>query len=188
MKLEQPMEVSAAKLGRFVMAAFDSDEFYNTLELTLSKITDEERDLDFDNQKELLDNAKSPVELVNVARKVKMPTLKRILGKKILENESETLPLILKRYKTSQLDTFIETSILVLAHCDEKYVDELLNDYDGINSPYAKSEFCVVLGFRNRVDCRDFLQRQYELLKKECGVRDHFEQGPLIALWDLKIK
>ena len=104
------------------------------------------------------------------------------------------MPLLIARFLRSSHDKFIEQATLALGYCEEKYVDEVVDRYEKIRSDYAKAEFCVVLGFRQKKECVGLLRREAERMKK-LSRRNHsnntavgralstdYQDGPLIAL------
>ena len=184
MKLDKPAQLSAAQIGRFIMSIILNDELQDKLdEITVPMMEDDVLATKAKDM-ETVNHTDDPAELVNLIRKTRDMGAKRILIKKILANQSETMPLVMKRFLTSVQDLFIETAVLIFAHCDEKYVNEMLSEYEQIRSAYAQSEFCMMLGFRQRKDCISFLQKEYKRMQTIKSERS-LAQGPLVALYDL---
>ncbi len=118
-------------------------------------------------------------EVVNLCRKISYYKAKDALVEKILADQEHTMPLLIARYLRSSQDKFIEQATLALGYCDEKYVDELVVKYEEIRSDYAKAEFCVVLGFRQKKECAELLRREAERLSAR---KSEYKDGPLLAL------
>lgn len=91
------------------------------------------------------------------------------------------MPILIEKFYRNSYEHFIDNAALVLAYCDEKYVDEVLKNYNNIRSELAKCEFCVVLGFRNRKDCIDFLKQEVKNLSHDKS----YKSGPEVALEEL---
>ncbi len=181
MKLDKPLQISAAQIGYFVMDIILNDEIHDKIdEITIpvmeaDVLATKEKDL------EVVNSTNAPADLANLVRKIRDMGAKRILIKKILANQEEIMPLIIKRFRTSVQDLFIETATVIFGHCEESYVDEMLADYTEIKSIYAQSEFCMMLGYRNRKDCIPFLKMEYARMKAMKSEKN-IEQGPLVAL------
>ena len=107
------------------------------------------------------------------------------------------MPLLIARYLRSSHGKFIEQATLALGYCEEKYVDEVVDRYEEIRSDYAKAEFCVVLGFRQKKECVELLRREAARLKK-IGQRNNtavgralstdYQDGPILALETMGLK
>lgn len=106
-----------------------------------------------------------------------------MLTQKILTMQEEVMPLLLRRYLTSSLDSVIESVMFVLLNdnADSQYVDQLIADYPQIRNPYAQSMACVVFGARQREELLPLLLREYERLEREYP-EESYCQGPLVAI------
>ena len=130
---------------------------------------------------ELVNATDDPAELVNLCRKLKTPRGNDALTEKILADQERTMPVLIEKFYRNTFDHFIDNAVLIFAYCDEKYVDEVLKNYNNIRSELAKCEFCVVLGFRKRTDCVDFLKQEL----KNLGHDKNYKTGPEVALEEL---
>lgn len=130
---------------------------------------------------ELVDATNDPAELVNLCRKLKSVRANDALTEKILVDQEHTMPVLIEKFYRNSYEHFIDNAVLVLAYCDEKYVDEVLKNYNNIRSELAKCEFCVVLGFRERKDCIDFLKQEVKSLSHDKS----YKSGPEVALEEL---
>jgi len=132
-----------------------------------------------------VNTASDPEEVVNLCRKISYYKAKDALVEKILADQEHTMPLLIARYLRSSQDKFIELATLALGYCENKYVDDLVDKYEEIRSDYAKAEFCVVLGFRQKRECADLLRREAERL----GIRrSEYMDGPLLSLSVMGLK
>lgn len=184
MKLDKPSQLSAAQIGRFIMSIILNDELQDKLDEITTPLMESDILATKAKDLEAVNGTDDAVELANLVRKIKDMEAKRILIKKILANQDETMPLIIKRFHTSVQELFIETATIIFGHCEEKYVDEMLTEYDQIRSIYAQSEFCMMLGYRNRIDCIPFLKEEYARMKAMKS-EGSIVQGPLVALNEL---
>ena len=139
----------------------------------------------------------APEVLVDLCRKISYYKAKDALVEKILADQENTMPLLIARYLRSSHGKFIEQATLALGYCEEKYVDEVVDRYEEIRSDYAKAEFCVVLGFRQKKECVELLRREAARLKK-IGQRNNtavgralstdYQDGPILALETMGLK
>lgn len=146
---------------------------------------------------EKVDKESDPALLVDLCRKISYYKAKDVLVEKILADQENTMPLLIARFLRSSHDKFIEQATLALGYCEEKYVDEVVDRYEEIRSDYAKAEFCVVLGFRQKKDCAELLRREAARLKK-IGQRNNtavgralstdYQDGPILALETMGLK
>ncbi len=116
---------------------------------------------------ELVNTTNDSAELVNLCRKLKSVRANDALTEKILADQERTMPVLIEKFYRNSYEHFIDNAALVLAYCDEKYVDEVLKNYNNIRSELAKCEFCVVLGFRERKDCNDSLKQELKNLSHD---------------------
>ncbi len=130
---------------------------------------------------ELVNATIDPAELVNLCRKLKSVRANDALTEKILADQEHALPVLIEKFYRNSFEHFIDNAALVLAYCDEKYVDEVLKNYHNIRSELAKCEFCVVLGSRKRKDCIDFLKQELKNLSHDKS----YKSGPEVALEEL---
>lgn len=104
-----------------------------------------------------------------------------------LEREEEMLPIIKKRVLTTQNDFFIEDAARFLADCKENCAHWILDYYGVVRSPFMQSALCLVLGFRADLSVVDFLFGEVEEFEGMYP-NEMYEQGPLLALDNLKIQ
>lgn len=139
---------------------------------------------------ETVEKTDDPEALVNLCRKISYYKAKDALVEKILADQENKMPLLIARFLRSSHDKFIEQATLALGYCDEKYVDELLERYEEIRSDYAKAEFCVVLGFREKIEYVELLKREAERMAKlkssntsvGRALSTDYQDGPILAL------
>ena len=146
---------------------------------------------------ETVEKTDAPEALVNLCRKVSYYKAKDALVEKILADQENTMPLLIARFLRSSHDKFIEQATLALGYCDEKYVDEVVDKYEETRSDYAKAEFCVVLGFRQKKECVELLRREVGRMSKLSrssstavgrALSTDYQDGPRLALETMGIK
>ena len=104
-----------------------------------------------------------------------------ILYQRVLEQEEVLIPRILKMFKTSLNNIFIEHTVMILVNAQKNYSEELLKMLDEIRSPYALSLACIALGFIADEEVIPILMEKLEYFKKNYPEKE-YEQGPLYGL------
>lgn len=112
------------------------------------------------------------------------PLNRTVLANQALSVWEETMPLILRRFRTSSQTEFIETAFHVLAEADDSVIEPLKELYPDIRDPYARSMACVVFGMHDREEMIPMLLKEYEQFQKDYP-EEEYEQGPLLALYQL---
>lgn len=123
----------------------------------------------------------NPETIVDYMRKFKSIENRDEMIQKVSEYAESTMPLVLKRYLTSALDNFIETSGHCFVKNDIKYAINLRQQYDEIRNPYAKAVACLVFGIKGMYTECDFLFEEYEKMRK-LYPKEGFSDYPLLAL------
>lgn len=108
----------------------------------------------------------------------------KYFAERVLEIEDQVLPDIIKRFRTSLMDEYIETAINVFYKADIRYINELKSMYYDIRSPYAQSLLCLIFGIRKLENIVPFLLKEYERLKNDYP-NESFSEGPLLAIYIL---
>ena len=105
-------------------------------------------------------------------------------GKRALTMQQIVIPPMLRRFRTSMQDMFIEAAVYILAHAEQVYVDQLKTLYPEIRNPYAQSMACLVFGIQKQEDTLPLLLTEYQRLQKEFP-EESLCQGPLLAIYIL---
>ena len=169
-------DISAARLAHFKMVC-DTDAI-------LDEINSEARKQAMEAERLKIMETDDPATLVEFARKiVEMPN-HRILISKILQLEDQTLPILLRRFRTCSVDHFIEIAVRVFVEADRKYVQQLREMYSQIRAPYAQAGACLVFGMCGMKEEIPFLLKEYERFQREYS-KETFDQHPLMALYIL---
>lgn len=174
-------ELSAARFAYVAMTALWNDEFRDKISEVLDEKMEPERKKQIEAEKTQISQLESGDETVTFIRKGYDIINREILCKKILTMQDETMPPLLRRFRTSGQDALIETAIYTFAYADYVWIDRLIEMYPEIRSPYAQSMACLVFGVQKREETIELLLREYERLKKEYP-KEQYDQGPLLAL------
>ena len=126
----------------------------------------------------------TPQALVDYLRKCRAPDNETALRRRLLEQQAETMPLLLRRFKTSSQDTFIDNATLTLAQGEEGYLLELYRDYGEIRDAYAQSMALYLFGKRGLTQAAELLRREYERFGRDYP-KQSYAQGPLLGLYIL---
>ena len=118
-------------------------------------------------------------ELIQAMRKYKGPNTEHAIANKALSMEETALPKIVELFYRNKTSEFLEKAEFILYFADRKYLDELFRNYKQIQSPYARAMICFLIGKAEYVGVDDFLLEQYLFMKQ------HYEQFPLFALYNL---
>ena len=182
---ENPLgSITAGRLTYYHMVTLLNSDFQDAISEFAAPLMNDVRKQDIQSELELIANATKPEEVVLLLKKVKDPTNKRALCCKVLDMEDEVIPLIINRLKRSRYDIFIEAAVLILAHADEKYIDELIEIFPDIQGAYARSEVCVLFAYKERRDALPLIIDAYYKLQWELAETDNdWEQGPLFAIY-----
>lgn len=174
------LHMSAAKIIHFTIT-----ELTGSLKCELDNMVEKEIDdahrITVQQERKQLEATDDPAALVEYARKKHDILNRRLLCEKLLQQHEQTMPLLLKRYRTCALDGFIETATEVLACGEKKYAQQLRDMYADIRAPYARACACLVFGMQ-AMDEIPFLLHEYERFQREYP-EESFEQHPLLALY-----
>ena len=120
-------------------------------------------------------------EIVAQMRKKNEMSIIPLLCKKALTIQDEVMPLVLRRYKTTIQDHFIETAVRLFGNADRKYAIDLFHQYHEIRNEYARSMACLLFGEQNIEESIPLLLSEYERFMKSYP-EESYDQGPLFAL------
>ena len=177
-------QLSAAYIGYFSM----STGFTAQLETEIFNLTKSEMDPqrleNIHQEREAIQNLHSGEDFVRFMRGNYDITNRSALCQRALTMQVEVIPLMLRRFRTSMQDMFIEAAVYILAHAEQDYVDQLKDMYPEIGNPYTQSMACLVFGMQKQEDTLPLLLSEYERLKQEYP-DESFCQGPLLAIYIL---
>jgi hypothetical protein len=175
-------KISAARLGYSLLSSPDFEE--KAIDVMnkngIMPHVDDKREQAIAKEEDL-------TELIRWMRRGVNGSAKLLLRKKLLDREQEAVPVLQKMLLTTAISSFIELSLDLFVHCRENNSDWLLKHYEEIRDPYARSTLCMLLGFRGDMGAVPFLMAQVELMEKQWPNKN-YEQGPLLALYELQAR
>ena len=123
-----------------------------------------------------------PGDLVDYLRKCKYMDNEGLLRRRLLECQPQTMPLLLRRFRTSSQDAFLENAVMVLVRAEEAWLLELYRDYDQIRDAYARSMACYLFGKRGLAQTAELLLAEYRRFEQDDS-DEGYEDGPLLGLY-----
>lgn len=182
---DNPLDkMSAPLIAHFSMTAGFNEKLQNVMWEILEGDLDPERKAKIKEEQEKISRLETGEEVVKFIRSDYDVVNRELLCKKVLTMQAEVMPPLLRRFKTSFQDSVTETAVYILGHAEQEYVDQLIEMYSEIRSPYAQSMACVALGVQEREDVLPLLLREYERFKREYP-EESYCQGPLLAIYIL---
>jgi len=180
-----PLEqLSAATIAHFSMTAGFDERLQKKIEEILKPDIPNQRWKDIEEEKKRIAQLDDGEAVISFIRHGYDVVNRELLCKKMLTMQEKVFPLMLRRFRTSFQDEFVETATYALAHGEQIYVDQLKAMYPEIKNPYAQSMACLVFGIQRQEDTLPLLLSEYERLKKEYP-EETWGQGPLLAIYIL---
>ena len=177
-----PLEkMSTAIIADFSLTVEFNDRLHAEMEKILDERISDERHIKIARDKEEVEHLDSGEAVVTYMRKDHDNVADPMFCKKALTMEAEVAPLILKRYKTTGQDRFVELAFRILAKADKKYTQQLFEEYREIRDRYAQAMACLLFGEHEMEDAVPLLLKEYERFKKEYP-DESLNQAPLLAL------
>ncbi len=175
---------SAYNIALYILDPDFEEDMFNRL-LDKEDETGDSSSLDQIDKEEEEIRALSDAEAVVKRMRQSIAMLNRsVLADQALSMWEETMPLILRRFRTSSQTEFIETAFHIFAEADDSVIEPLKELYPDIRDPYARSMACVVFGMHDREEMIPMLLREYERFREDYP-DEEYEQGPLLALYQL---
>lgn len=175
---------SAYNIALYILDPDFEEDMFNRL-LDKEDETGDSSSLDQIDKEEEEIRALSDAEAVVKRMRQSIAMLNRsVLADQALSMWEETMPLILRRFRTSSQTEFIETAFHIFAEADDSVIEPLKELYPDIRDPYARSMACVVFGIHDREEMIPMLLREYERFREDYP-DEEYEQGPLLALYQL---
>ena len=177
-------EISSAIIADFSVSTLFNDELNAEIEKIVNGQIKDERKTQILADKNAVDQLSSGEDVVTYMRKVHDNVADPLFCKKAIMLESEAAPLIVKRYKTSAQDRFIELAFRILAKADKKYAEQLFREYKEIRNPYAQAMACLLFGEQEMEEAVPLLMQEYKRFKQSYP-KESLNQAPLLALYIL---
>ena len=177
-------KISSALIADFSLNTLFDDSLNAEMEKLVSEQLADDRLVQIARDKEEVEKLNSGDAVVTYMRKNHDNLVDPMFCKKALTLEAEAAPLIVKRYKTSGQDRFIELAFRILAKSDRNYAEQLFAEYQEIRNPYAQAMACLLFGEQEMEEAVPLLMKEYERFKRNYP-KDSFDQAPLLALYIL---
>ena len=182
---ENPLDkISSALIADFSLTVQYTDELNAEIERIVGEHISDERHLQIARDKDEVEKINSGEAVIAYMRKNHDGLVDPMFCKKALTLEAEAAPLIIRRYKTTGQDRFVELAFRILAKADQQYAQQLFTEYREIRNPYAQSMACLLFGEQKMEEAVPLLMKEYERFKKEFP-EESFNQAPLLALYIL---
>ena len=175
-------KISAATLIHFSIVARIRDKIEQILNDEAAPGIEASRKEKVQQERQLIQQTDDPVALVEIMRKGHDIINQRLLCDKIIALHEQTMPLVLKRYRTCVLDQFIDPATITFALAEKKYAQMLREMYGDIRCPYARACACLVFGMQGMEEEIPFLLSEYQHFQ-QAYPEETFDQHPLLALY-----
>lgn len=140
-------------------------------------------------EKKAISGISSPDEIEKwMRRKLESSDNKQLVRDKMLEHEDEMLERIKKRSLRSLQDEFIENALYFFLHAKGNHSAWILNNLENFNSPYARSMFCLVIGFRGGINAIETMMHEADYFEKYYPDHESYDQGPILAVQELAVR
>lgn len=178
------MDLSAAVIAHYSITAKLDEKLEQRISSAAAYGIDEVRKEKIQQERYYIEQTYDPATLVEIMRRGHDILNQRLLCTKILALSDQTMPLLLRRYRTCMMDHFIDAAMTTFSMGEKKYTLALRDMYADIRCPYAKACACLVFGMQNMKEEISFLLDEYKSFKREYP-DETFHQHPLLALYIL---
>ena len=138
-------------IAHYTITARLNEKFDSLVHNLTEEGIDDIRKAKIQQERQHIEETKDPAALVEFMRKGHDIFNQNLLCEKILQDQEQTMPLLLKRYRTCALDQFIDAATAVLATGEKKYAQQLRDIYADIRDPFAVPAWCL--------ECRKWTRR-----------------------------
>lgn len=140
---------------------------------------------DYSEQIAEVEREEDTERLLRMLRRGQPPHVVNRLIQKLLAREEEVLSEVQRMLLKAFKDETIENCARFLAKCEADPTNWIMEHFQEVREPYARSALCMVLGFHATPAAIPFLIQQMERFGKEFPDKS-FEQGPIIALCEIR--
>lgn len=182
---ENPLkDLSTARMTDISVFTQNMEEANQLVEELVQELINEDRKEAIRLERERIEQTEDPAALVEFMRKGYDPVNQRVLCGKVLAHQEQTMPLVLRRFRTCAVEQFIDAATVVLSLCDKQYAVRLREMYGEIRCPSARARACQVFGAHKMEEEIPFLLREYDRFRRDYPEKDYC-QHPLLALYIL---
>lgn len=175
-------DISAATIGYYMIVSKSIRELDQMISDTAAQSIDASRKEKIRLERQRIEQTDDPAELVEIMRKGHDIVNQRFLCDKIIALHEQTMPLVLKRYRTCALDQFVDAATTIFALGEKRYAQMLREMYGDIRYPYARARACLVFGMQGMEEEIPFLLSEYRYFQ-QAYPEESFDQHPLLALY-----
>jgi len=180
---ENPLkEISAAAIGYYTIVSRAIGELDQMISDAATQGIKDSRKEELRQERQRIERTDDPAELVEIMRKGHDILNQRFLCDKVIALHEQTMPLVLKRYRTCTLNQFVDAATTTFALGEKKYAQMLREMYGDIRYPYARACACLVFGMQGMEEEIPFLLSEYRQFQQAYQDKS-YEQHPLLALY-----
>jgi hypothetical protein len=134
-----------------------------------------------------IETAKDAETLIGIMRNNPDPLNHKPLIDRLVEEKSQSVPMILRELKEPQNDSFVELSVRILLLSETDCSKEIIDIIKSGNSrkAYAISILCLLLGFYDNKYSEKLLWDYYHYIKFNYP-NDTYSDGPLLGLIEMR--
>lgn len=177
-------KLSAAVIADYGAKIEFIDEIIDKINDNVSASMTDERRFQMEQDKQEIALLTTGEDIERYMRKKHDVLANPLLYKKALSLIDGAAPHIIRRYKTTAQDTFIELAFRILVHADKRYTEELFTAYRDIRNPYAQAMACLLFGEHDMKSSVSLLAKEYKRFQTEYP-GESFDQFPLLGLYIL---
>ena len=117
--------ISAAKLQHFKMTCGFQEKCNQIIQDVVMQHISDERLTQVEAEQDAISKLDSGEAIVRFMRGEPDILNRQLLSQKALSMREEIMPLLLRRFRTSCQDSFLDTAGIILANTERKYIEEL---------------------------------------------------------------
>ena len=152
---------TAGELSFFQMEILFNGGLNNVITEYVSTVLDPDRIEEIEERMIAIDALSTPEELIRAMKKKLDPANREHLCRKALEMGADAAEMIIGKLRTNGLDRFIECAMLVLSRADDKYIDQVAEEFRQFRNSYARTQAAVLLAYRERKDALKSIYDEY---------------------------
>ncbi len=180
---ENPLkELSAANIAYSTITLLTREGLTQQLMDVVAEYGDSSRKEMIQQERQRIEHTDDPTELTELMRKKHDFLNRRMLCNKVIALQEQTMPLVLKRYRTCALNQFVEAATTTIALGEKKYAQMLREMYGDIRYPYARACACLIFGVQGMEEEIPFLLSEYRHFQQTYP-EETYDQHPLLALY-----
>lgn len=178
--------MTSAAIAIFQMDMLESDSLMESVQSIADEALSGSRKKEIAEDRDYLLSLSTPDELFNYMRKRCELANRHLLCRKALEMEDEIMPELIRKWKRNGGDMFCESAALISSQTQEKYIDQIVDEFEEFQKPYGIYTCCTLLAFRGRTDALPKIMKAYKMMHSRSDlVSEDYDKGPLYAIYIL---